>query len=205
MFVVETAMARPLLMECVDTARTSRLSAVFRASRVARRAGRARGFTLIELSIVVAIVGVLAVIAVVGYRKITLSAKVTEAQNMISAIRIAQEDYKVERGIYADLGGAPWCPSPGLLQEKTDWNTGICAAWQTLPVHVDGPVRFGYKTTAGLGGAAPPASWVTMPAATVGPWYVITAQADLNGDPAVLTELVGTSFQNTIFARNEGE
>ena len=188
--------------------RISRMSRMSRMSRGARRprVGHARGFTLIELAIVVAIVGVLAVIAVVGYRKITLSAKVTEAQTMISAIRIAQEDFKVERGTYADLSAAPWCPADGLAQVKTDWNTPACTAWQALPVHVDGPVRFGYKTSAGLGGTAPTTSpWVTMPTTTTGPWYVVQAQADLNGDGVIFTELVGTSFQNTIFARNDGE
>lgn len=194
-------MARRLL----ENGRTmSQAECIARLARHARRAN-ARAFTLVELAIVVAIVGVLAVIAVVGYRKITLSAKVSEAQNMISAIRIAQEDYKVERGTYADLAAAPWCPADGLAQAKTDWATPSCTAWLALPVHVDGPVRFGYKTAAGLGGMVPAGTWVTMPTVTTGPWYVVRAQADLNGDGALLTELVGTSFQNTIFARNEGE
>jgi type IV pilus assembly protein PilA len=178
-----------------------------RTTRMIRRA-RQRAFTLIELAIVVTIVGVLAVIAVVGYRKITLSAKVSEAQNMISAIRIAQEDYKVERGIYADLSAAPWCPSTGATQNKTDWNTAPCAAWRTIPVHVDGPVRFGYRTSAAPA-AVPVIAWMDMTQgvaiAATRPWYVIQAQADLNGDGGLFTELVGTSFQNTIFTNNDGE
>src|SRR5256885_1383646 len=70
-------------------------------------------FTPIELMIVVAIVGILAVLAVVGYRKLILSPKLTEANGMIGAIRIAQEDFKVERGIYADIGPTH-CPGTGL-------------------------------------------------------------------------------------------
>jgi type IV pilus assembly protein PilA len=180
-------------------------------ARTSRRPSHARrrAFTLIELAIVVTIVGVLAVIAVVGYRKITLSAKVTEAQNMISAIRIAQEDYKVERGIYADLTAAPWCPSDGTVQGKTDWNTTACVPfWATLPVHVDGPVQFGYRTYAAPA-AVPSYSWIDMSAgvtiAATRPWYVIEAQADLNGDGILFTQLVGTSFQNTIFTNQVGE
>lgn len=173
------------------------------------RATRARAFTLVELMIVVTIVGILAIIAVVGYRKITLRAKLAEAQNMISAIRIAQEDYKVERGIYANIG-ATWCPTDGTTQVKTGWSTacnGGSATWAQLPVHVDGPVQFGYSTVAGAGGVPPPAiAWVNMAAAdTTRPWYVIQARADLDGNGGLLTELVGTSFQNTIFARQEGE
>jgi type IV pilus assembly protein PilA len=172
---------------------------------------RRRAFTLIELAIVVTIVGVLAVIAVVGYRKITLSAKVTEAQNMISAIRIAQEDYKAERGTYANIGIAKWCPTAGTALAKTGWDTncnGGAAIWAQLPVHADGPVQFGYQTFAAPATFALPA-WINSTAAVAmaanRPWYVIQAQADLNGDGGLMTELVGTSFQNTIFSRQEGE
>ena len=207
---VETTMARGLLVDArtmPQDARTSRSAATARRARRARRAA----FTLVELSIVVAIVGVLSVIAVVGYRKITLSAKVSEAQNMISAIRIAQEDYKVERGTYANLGTTNWCPTTGATQVKTGWDTacnGGSGTWAQLPVHVDGPVQFGYKTYAAPA-AVPTYTWINMTAgatiAATRPWYIIEAQADLNGDGALFTELVGTSFQNTIFSRQEGD
>jgi type IV pilus assembly protein PilA len=176
------------------------------------RARRA-GFTLIELMIVVAIVGILAVIAVVGYRKLVLSAKLTEAKNVIGGVRIAQEGYKVERGVYADLGTG-LCPlsTSGTLQVKTAWNPGCGAGptWAALPIHVDGPVQFGYSTVAGT--TAPPTSigqpvqFVTVPG-TVGtnPWYYVTASADLDGQGGNFTELAGTSWQNTIFVFQEGE
>ncbi len=170
---------------------------------------RVRAFTLVELSVVVTIVGVLAVIAVVGYRKLTLSSKVTEAQNMLSAIRIAQEDYKVERGVYANLG-ATLCPTIPGPKVKTGWDTsctGGTAAWTTLPVHVDGPVQFQYATVAGPPAAIPGAiSWVdTSKANTAAPWYVAWAIADLDGDGLLKSELAATSFQNTIFSRQLGE
>jgi type IV pilus assembly protein PilA len=178
-------------------------------SRAALRRLARRGFTLVELAVVVAIVGVLSVIAVVGYRKLTLSAKVTEARNMVSAIRIAQEDYKLERGVYADLGDTNHCPSSGLTVPavKAAW-TPACnsgkAAWSLLPVHSDGPVQFGYATVAT--GSPPTYGFVNMAAAvTTKPWYVIHAQADLAENGGLNTELVGTSWSSTIFSQNEGE
>jgi hypothetical protein len=79
-------------------------------------------------------------------------------------------------------------------------------------VHIDGPVQFGYATIAQVGSAAAPGSvgqptpFVTIPA-TVGtnPWYYVTASADLDGTGGLYTEVVGTSWQNTIFVANEGE
>lgn len=192
-------------------ARTRRL-----AARLQRASAR-RAFTLVELAIVVTIVGVLAVLAVVGYRKLTLSAKVTEARNMVSAIRIAQEDYKLERGVYAHIGPNPCPAGAGTAQMKWAW-TPTCSGggslpnWTALPVHSDGPVQFGYATVAGTG--TPPAligqpkPFVTVPAsAGTGPWYYVTASADLDNDGAsgLFTELVGTSWGGAIFTLNDGQ
>lgn len=162
-----------------------------------------------ELSIVVAIVGVLSVMAVVGYRKLTLSAKLTEAQNVISAIRIGEEDRRAETGSYINLG-SNFCPTAGTAQAKTQWNpacNGGSNAWTALPIHVDGPVQFGYRVAAGNSNVADPFSTGVNfgNADTTVPWYIIQAQADLNGDGVLKTQLVGTSFGNQIYTMNEGE
>ncbi len=181
----------------------------------ARHRASRRAFTLVELMIVVAIVGVLAVIAVVGYRKMTLSAKVTEAKNMIGAIRIAQESYRVERGLYADVGPTPCPTNAGTEQKKWAWTPtcsggGTLPNWTSLPVHTDGPVQFGYATVAGTG-APPgligqPTGFVSVPASVgVGPWYFVTASADLDGNGGLFTEVVGTSWGGPIFTFQEGQ
>ena len=184
-----------------------------RVARARRGIRRAVGFTLVELAIVVTIVGVLAVIAVVGYRKYVLHSKITEAKGVISAIRIAQEDHRAEKGSYADLG-ATFCPTAaGLSDRKVYWDvacsgggTNVPATWSALPVHIDGPVHFKYATVAGPGPfngnplGTTWVSWGTHPQA----WYIIAAQCDLDGDVGNMTEVAGSSFTNDIFTHNEG-
>ncbi len=174
------------------------------------RLRHSRGFTLVELAVVVTIVGVLAVLAVVGYRRITLTSKITEAENMVNGIRIAQEQYKSDRGIYLNLGATP-CPTGATGGNKAQWDTacnGGNATWASLPVHADGPVLFQYWTVAGPPGAIPSGGFVNTAAAnTSNPWYVVIAQADLNNDgvAGLYTTVWTSSFGNQVFKRNEGE
>jgi prepilin-type N-terminal cleavage/methylation domain-containing protein len=186
-------------------------------SRRALRTARWRaqgGFTLIELAIVVTIVGVLSVIAVVGYRRYMLHSKISEAQGMISAIRIAQEDYRSERGVYANIG-PNMCPTgAGTATHKVMWDTSCSGGgekWKVLPVHADGPVQFSYATTASAPGTTsltvdnvPPANFVDFSGARQNPWYVVVATCDLDGSGAPNSTLVGASFANTIWSQHEG-
>lgn len=179
------------------------------ASRSTRRS--ARGFTLVELAVVVVIVGVLSVIAVVGYRKMTTHSKLTEATNMIGAIRIAQEDYKAEVGIY-HTGSATLCPTTaGSGTAKVMW-VSTCGAFGPLPVHADGMVHFQYATQGGGKYGTDPATslisggWVDLGGMPTGrPWYVVYAGADLDNDTGNgKSEFIATSQSGQIFSRNEG-
>ncbi len=55
-----------------------------------------KGFTLIELMIVVAIIGILAAVAIPAYQDYTVKSKVTEASNLVAGVKQAiaeQNDY----------------------------------------------------------------------------------------------------------------
>ena len=62
-----------------------------------------KGFTLIELMIVVAIIGILAAIAIPNFLKFQCKAKQSEAKTALKAIYTTQLAYNGEFGSYLDL------------------------------------------------------------------------------------------------------
>jgi type IV pilus assembly protein PilA len=60
-----------------------------------------KGFTLIELMIVVAIIGILAAIAIPAYQDYTVRAQVTEGMNLAGAVETGIADY------FASVGSFP--------------------------------------------------------------------------------------------------
>jgi type IV pilus assembly protein PilA len=172
------------------------------------------------MMIVVIIVGVLATLAVVGYRKLVQASHVSEATGMVQSIRVAQEGYHSETQQYANVSAnlTDFYPKAPVYQVVTAWG-GPCTCaggvpWSALPVHVDGPVTFGYATVAGIpGGPAPPAPVtvngqpLTFPAAPTTDWYIISAEADLDGNPTepANTHVYGTSWTNQVFVDREGQ
>lgn len=145
----------------------------------------------------------------------------SEATNMVQNIRVAQESYSSDTLQYAHISSAlaanqntnhfalyPQAPrEPGKY--ATAWGVPCpaqaCASgmeWSMLPLHVDGPVRFGYSTIAGHPGERPtavvtidgkPVAW-PMPKDN---WYIITAVGDVEGN-GVFTTVLTSSFSSEI-------
>ncbi|MBI5494095.1 MAG: prepilin-type N-terminal cleavage/methylation domain-containing protein [Deltaproteobacteria bacterium] len=80
----------------------------------------AKGFTLIELMIVVAIIGILAAIAIPNFLKFQCKAKQTEAKTGLKAVYTTQLAYNGEFGSYLNLDQLT---SFGGLDTKTVGNT----------------------------------------------------------------------------------
>src|SRR5437660_5477791 len=59
-----------------------------------------KGFTLIELMIVVAIIGILAAIAIPAYQDYTIRAQVTEGLNLASSVKASVGEYFANNGTW---------------------------------------------------------------------------------------------------------
>lgn len=99
------------------------------------------GFTLIELMITVAILGVIAGIAIPSYNGYIITARMAEADNNLSALRLAQEEFFLENNRY--FVGA----NTGAIETDSD------DLWVATK-GADGLVNFDYVVTTSSGWTA---------------------------------------------------
>ena len=97
-----------------------------------------KGFTLIELMIVVAIIGILAAIAIPAYQDYTIRAQVTEGLNLASAVKAAVAEFYANNGAWpVGLIGA----SPALgytVAPSGKYVTGITLGTGTIHIAYGG-------------------------------------------------------------------
>ncbi len=126
---------------------------------------KAKGFTLIELMIVVAIIGILAAIAIPNFLRYQLRAKFAELKSNVQAIQKTEESMRqgerqlckdAFKGTYASM---PVTPSNGTVgAQKIPWDTASLAVASRLDWNVEG-ATFG-KYQAAVTKLADAAPWV---------------------------------------------
>ncbi len=88
----------------------------------------AKGFTLIELMIVVAIIGILAAIAVPNFVKFQCRSKQSEAKTNLKSIYVAQESYRAENDAYGDFVQIGWEAKGDAAKIRYDYVPGNAGA-----------------------------------------------------------------------------
>ncbi len=134
-----------------------------------------KGFTLIELMIVVAIIGILAAIAIPAFLEYMSKSKTTEANVQLRAIEEKVKIYWNEKAIAPTAGtvmpgaaGTACAGANGKIPRATQaaW-FAAGTGWKDIGFHIDEDTLFSYTMT---GGAFP---------------VTVTAQADLNCDAVI--------------------
>jgi prepilin-type N-terminal cleavage/methylation domain-containing protein len=115
-----------------------------------------RGFTLLELTLVLSILGILIALAVPTYNGLVHRARATEARTLMDTIAHAELAYFRDNGKYLP------CFSPMPERGASTFADQLC--WKALGIQVDGFVRYGYEVT------------------VAGTSFTVVAQGDLNGD-----------------------
>jgi type IV pilus assembly protein PilA len=167
---------------------------------LAKKLKASRGFTLVELMIVVVIIGILAALAIYGVRQYVTNAKTAEARLALGRLsKDASSAFEGERmaGALLALGGTVGtsrrlCLSaanavPAALQaagvkyqpQASDWTGNQTTGWQCLNYQMDAPILFQYDYQSNQTATGAPVGGTTG--------FTVSGQADMGGNFKLLS------------------
>jgi prepilin-type N-terminal cleavage/methylation domain-containing protein len=151
----------------------------------------ARGFTLVELMVIVAIVSILAAIALPIYQRYQVKARESEMSMNLSTIRICQECYKSENDVFLSCA-----PSPVVMPygSAVPW-VPVGAAWDEIGFEPDRTVRYQYEVVTGAASSSGGTDRTT---------YDATATGDIDQDNLTVKWTI-TEKESKPFADPKGE
>ncbi len=161
--------------------------------RKLRKHQNQKGFTLIELMIVVAIIGILAAIAIPNFLRYQLKSKTSEAKTNLGGIKTSLEAFKAEQDFYVDCGDNPGIGA--VDGAKHAWGAPAAGSgFAEVGFAPAGDVYYSYEVNAA--GNAAPAAVAGIAAANTGDIMAIGAGADLDADGNNGEFVFSTDFNN---------
>jgi type IV pilus assembly protein PilA len=145
-----------------------------------------KGFSLIELMIVVAIIGILATVAIPNFQKFQGKAKQSEAKSQLGGLYMSQKAFSAEYSFYPGQFGVMGFVPQGQLNYRilSFDNTGAVVGGVIARTNLPGTMDVPACISTAAGACTPAAFGGTLPVWTETPTAAASSTAATGSDPA---------------------